>query len=195
MVNGKATDQLNITLPSVAVKGTVIDDQGTAISGGEIGIIEMNDEEAYSRYWELDGNGQFSLRLPDGEYKVTAISHNDERIPMQRSFSVQDGVLMVDGAVQERLNLQLPQSNFKGQLLQLGEPLADSTIYMLSNYGPDQIYSFPILTDGNGNFSERLGDGSYLITGIDTPFQYVEYYQEFEVINGTTSIDFSTLES
>ena len=194
MVNGKATDQLNITLPSVAVKGTVIDDQGTPISGGKIGIIEMNDEEAYSRYWELDGNGQFSLRLPDGEYKVTAISHNDERIPMQRSFSVQDGVLMVDGAVQERLNLQLPQSNFNGQLLQLGEPLADSTIYMLSNYGPDQIYSFPILTDGNGYFSERLGDGSYLITGIDTPFQYVEFYQEFEVINGTTSIDFSTLE-
>ena len=67
----KLTDQLNITLPSVAVKGTVIDDQGTPISGGEIGIIEMNDEEAYSRYWELDGNGQFSLRLPDGEYKVT----------------------------------------------------------------------------------------------------------------------------
>ena len=60
----------------------------------------------------------------------------------------------------------------------------------------DQIksYSFTILTDGNGYFSERLGDGSYLITGIDTPFQYVEYYQEFEVINGTTSIDFSTLE-
>ena len=194
MVNGKAIDQLNITLPSVAVKGTVIDDQGTPISGGKIGIIEMNNEEAYSRYWELDGNGQFSLRLPDGEYKVTAISHNDERIPMQRSFSVQDGVLMVDGAVQERLNLQLPQSNFNGQLLQLGEPLADSIIYMLSNYGPDQSSSFPIMTDGNGYFSERLGDGSYLITGIDTPFQYVEYYQEFEVINGTTSIDFSTLE-
>ena len=140
MVNGKADRSTNITLPSVAVKGTVIDDQGTPISGGKIGIIEMNNEEAYSRYWEIDGNGQFSLRLPDGEYKVTAISHNDERIPMQRSFSVQDGVLMVDGAVQERLNLQLPQSNFNGQLLQLGEPLADSIIYMLSNYGPDQIF-------------------------------------------------------
>ena len=150
--------------------------------------------EPYSRYWEIDGNGQFSLRLQDGEYKVTAINHNDERIPMQRSFSVKDGALIVDGAVQERLNLQLPQSNFKGQLLQLGEPLADSTIYMLSNYGPDKTSSFPILTDGNGYFSERLGDGSYLITGIDTPFQYVEYYKEFEVINGTTSIDFSTLE-
>ena len=100
------------------------------------------------------------------EYKVTAISQTDERIPMQRSFSVQDGALMVDGAVQERLNLQLPQPNFNGQLLQLGEPLANSTIYLLSNYGPDQIFSFPILTDGNGNFSERLGDGSYLITGL-----------------------------
>ena len=54
--------------------------------------------------------------------------------------------------------------------------------------------SFPILTDGNGYFSERLGDGSYLITVLDTPFQYVEFYQEFEVINGITSIDFSTLE-
>ena len=90
--------------------------------------------------------------------------------------------------------MQLPQSNFKGQLLQLGEPLADSIIYMLSNYGPDQSSSFPIMTDGDGYFSERLGDGSYSITGIDTPFQYVEFYQEFEVINGTTSIDFSTLE-
>ena len=194
MVNGTTVDQLIIALPGRSVKGTVIDDQGTPISGGKIGIIEMNNEEAYSCYWELDRNGQFSLRLPDGEYKVTAISHNDERIPMQRSFSVQDGVLMVDGAVQERLNLQLPQSNFKGQLLQLGEPLADSIIYMLSNYGPDKTSSFPIMTDGYGYFSERLGDGSYLITGIDTPFQYVEYYQEFEVINGTTSIDFSTLE-
>ena len=195
MVNGKATDQLNITLPFVAVQGTVVDDEGTPINGGKIGITEMNDTEPYSRYWEIDGNGQFSLRLQDGEYKVTAINqNNDERIPMQRSFSVQDGALMVDGVVQERLNLQLPKPNFKGQLLQLGEPLADSTIYLLSNYGTDQSSSFPILTDGNGYFSERLGDGSYLITGLDTPFQYVEFYQEFEVINGTTSIDFSTLE-
>ena len=194
MVNGKATDQLNITLPSVAVKGTVIDDQGTPISGGKIGIIEMNNEEAYSRYWELDGNGQFSLRLPDGEYKVTAISHNDERIPMQRSFSVQDGALMVDGAVQERLNLKLPQSNFNGQLLHLGEPLEDSIIYMSSNYSPGQSSSYTVLTDSNGYFSKRLGDGHYDITGIDTPLQYVEFYQDFEVIDGITSIDFSTLE-
>ena len=50
----------------MAVKGTVVDDKGTPISGGKIGIIEMNIAEAYSRYWEIDGNGQFSLRLPDG---------------------------------------------------------------------------------------------------------------------------------
>ena len=43
MVNGAATDQLIITLPSVAVEGTVVDDKGTPISGGKIGIIEMND--------------------------------------------------------------------------------------------------------------------------------------------------------
>ena len=43
MVNGTTIDQLNITLPGRSVKGTVIDDKGTPINGGKIGITEMND--------------------------------------------------------------------------------------------------------------------------------------------------------
>ena len=31
--------------------------------GGKIGIIEMNDAEPYSRYWEIDGNGQIFIEI------------------------------------------------------------------------------------------------------------------------------------
>ena len=44
MVNGTAADQLIITLPFVTVEGTVVDDKGTPISGGKIGIIDINDD-------------------------------------------------------------------------------------------------------------------------------------------------------
>ena len=195
MVNETATDQLIITLPPVTVDGAIVDEKGNAINGGKIGILDINDGEAYSRNWVIDGNGQFSLRLQDGDYKITAINHEEYgTIPMPISFSVQNGVLMVDDAVQERLNLHLPESNFKGQLLHLEEPLGDSYMYMSSEILQDYFYSYPIITDGNGNFSERLGDGKYSILGIDTPLQYVEYYKEFEVVDGLTSIDFTTLD-
>ena len=81
-----------------------------------------------------------------GSIRSHAISHNDERIPMQRSFSVQDGVLMVDGAVQERLNLQLPQSNFNGQLLQLGEPLAGfNHLYVIQLWTRSNLLVLPYI--------------------------------------------------
>ena len=49
-------------------------------------------------------------------------------------------------------------------------------------------------TDENGNFSQRLGDGNYSIAGIDTPYDYVPSYKDFEVIDGITSFNFSTFD-
>ena len=65
---------------------------------------------------------------------------------------------------------------------------------MSSSWYQSYLQQYFVYTDWDGFFSHRLGDGKYEITGIDTPLQYVEFYKEFEVINGTTSIDFSTLE-
>ena len=130
--NETVTGQFVVTLPPVTVQGRIVDESGVAIGSGKIGIINVNDHEIYNHYWDIDENGAFSLRLADGEYKVTAINQDntDYRfIPMQVAFSVQEGNLFVNGEAQETLNLTLPLPNFNGQLLQLGQPLASTFIY------------------------------------------------------------------
>ena len=177
------------------LQGTLKDETGVAVSNGEIEIINVKDQSIFTV--DLDENGGFSLSLDDGEYKVTAINLNNgngEVIPMQLSFSVQGGRLIVNGVTQDTLNLQLPQPNFIGQLKNSEQNLGDSIIYLLSNYLPDFYRSLIVNTDGNGNFSQRLGDGNYSITGIDTPNDFVPSYKDFEVINGITSFDFSTFD-
>ena len=195
--NETVTDQLIVTLPPVTVQGMIVDENGVAIGPGKIGIINVNDHEIYNHYFDIDENGAFSLRLADGDYKVTAINQDkaDYRfIPMQVAFSVQEGDLFVNGEAQETLNLTLPLPNFKGQLLQLGLPLGSSFIYLFSEMVPNHYHSFAVITDWNGFFSRRLGDGNYFITGIDTLNQYVPNYMEFVINNGIPSIDFSTFE-
>ena len=190
----QAADQLIITLPSPIGTGVITDENGAPISGGQIGIFDVNDEETYSHYWVIDENGRFSLNLPDGEYKVTGITQDqaDNRIiPLQISFSVQEGVLIVDGAVQEHLNIQLPQPNFTGQLVDAGQPVEGASIYFLSPIIPNYDLAFTVVTDEEGNFSQRLGDGIYAITGVSTDDMYFDIYIEFEVVNGIPSIDFS----
>ena len=65
---------------------------------------------------------------------------------------------------------------------------------MLSKFLPDFSRGLIVYTDENGNFSQRLGDGNYSITGIDTPNDYVPSYKDFEVTDGITSFDFSTFD-
>ena len=195
--NETVTDQLIVTLTPVTVQGMIVDENGVAIGPGNIGVINVNDHEIYNHYWDIDENGAFSLRLADGDYKVTAINQDkaDYRfIPMQVAFSVQEGALFVNGEAKETLILTLPLPNFKGQLLQLGLPLRSSFIYLFSEMIPKHFRSFAVITDWNGFFSRRLGDGNYFITGIDTLNQYVPNYMEFVINNGIPSIDFSTFE-
>ena len=78
---------------------------------------------------------------------------------------MQDGALIVDGAVQERLNIQLPKPNFTGQLVDAGQPVEDHLFTLLSPIIPNQLSGFSVVTDEEGNFSHRLGDGRYAITG------------------------------
>ena len=110
---------------------------------------------------------------------------------MQVSFSVQNGRLVVNNT-SENLNLKLPGFNFKDQLFQFGRRLGNILIYLESRLVQDNSFDFVVETDGNGYFSERLGDGSYGITGIDifNHDQYVEFYKEFEVKDGVVSIKF-----
>ena len=68
------------------------------VNGGQIGIIDLNDPDPYTQYWVIDDSGQFSLELPDGDYMVAAINPNNtgtKLIPMQVSFSVQNGGLVI----------------------------------------------------------------------------------------------------
>lgn len=177
--------------------GMVQDEYGVAIGSGNIAIIDINDEEIYNHYWDIDDTGTFSMKLANGDYKITGINQDDADyrfIPMQLPFSVREGQLYIEGEVQESFSLTLPESNFNGQLLQLGFPLANSMIYLLSEMVPNHFRSFAVITDHRGYFTRRLGDGNYIITGIDTLSQYVPNYLEFEISNNIPSIDLSTFD-
>ena len=53
------------------LQGTLKDEDGVAVSNGEIVIINVKDQSRFTV--ALDENGEFPLSLDDGEYKVTAI--------------------------------------------------------------------------------------------------------------------------
>ena len=193
VVNGQYVESLEVVIPSINVYGKVIDHNHLPIADGNIELYFL-DRDYYSYNLNLNENGEFTGRLADGNYRIVAVNNYDpdyEYIPTFIDFSIHEGVLTVNGEVQDSITIQTPQPNFIGQLTRVGEILNNSSIDISYNITSNHSRGFVIDTDENGYFSNRLSDGSYTIESVQTQGESIQLDIQFDVIDGVPSIDFS----
>jgi Leucine-rich repeat (LRR) protein len=132
---------------------------------------------SYSTKW--NDSGEFSLKLAEGLYTLTGVTIKKiypENVPINLSFEIRAGKLYVDGELKESLEVELPDVNVNGQLVnENGVPIENAVVYY---NGGDAI------TDWEGKFSFRLDDGVYTINKVSSSTENVEVNVPFEIRDG-----------
>lgn len=81
---------LSITLPA-AVTGTINNSDGTPVASGRL-YVNRTDSGTYSTYFAEIKDGEFTLYLPDGNYRTYNLNTPEEQmIGFYQSFSVSGG--------------------------------------------------------------------------------------------------------
>jgi uncharacterized GH25 family protein len=192
-VNGQGTQLLEVKIPPVNVSGTLVDYNGSGAPDQTITILSLDDAGYYNSYYAYtDQDGQFEIRLPDGDYWTGNVDGESPAL-LNTDFQVINGKLVLDGIEQSELILNYPESNINGQLVQSGTVLANSFIY-LNSENKVGSYEVSFYTNENGMFSYRLADGAYSLQGVSTEDSYYPLSISFEVIDGVPTIDFTTLD-
>ncbi|PLT35744.1 hypothetical protein [Bacillus sp. V5-8f] len=180
LVNGEARDSLEIKIPGVKVNGFVWDGSNKVPDAN----IQIQNDKDTSKFgvWS-DHNGQFSIRLNDGEYTVTNLGKNElGYFELSSKFVIQDGKLFVNGEQKDGLDLTFPKVTLTGTVYDGTETVPNAYLYVERENSQLSQY---ITTDENGDFANRLTDGVYKIVNIGSPnHQYYEMYFEFEINDG-----------
>lgn len=179
--NGAKVKTLNITLPPVTLTGTLTD--GEIIHQGYVEIEHVSDEEWTWYFAATDESGKFSLRLTDGEYKVSwaYLFEDGDSVPLSLHFEMRNGKLNVDGVEKKTLEVIIPPVTLHGILLDNGEP-AEGEVFVTSADG--ELYFWKWVNE-DGTFSMRLADGKYILNNVylyDGTEAYIN--TEFEIHNG-----------
>lgn len=207
IVNG----ELVVSPPEPNVIGTVtasIDGQEQVLSYGWIGIarydnegnqltldgLRINEEKYYNAddiYWHytkwvnVDENGQFSIRLEPGLYKVIAVSGNGIWYKPYTEFTVNEGQ-------QTHVEVKEPGPNVTIIIKNTG--LNDQEAWIdieLDKKGTKHYVPVQLKSANNGEyvFETRLRTGDYVIKNFGTPSYWTEIEQEFTVNDEQTQLN------
>ncbi|MFC0470002.1 carboxypeptidase-like regulatory domain-containing protein [Halalkalibacter kiskunsagensis] len=180
--DGKAINSLNIELPPVTFSGKIVD--GEYSLQGHVNIEKVSEDSYEWYYATTDQNGIYSLRLPDGEYKVTWLHlfEDYEGIPLSQRFEIKDRQLYVDGQKQVILALQIPPVTLHGILKEGDNPLDSGEIGVISL---DEDFYYWKWVNADGTFTMRLPDGRYMVRDVYTGDGSNTYVNlPFEIRNG-----------
>jgi Leucine-rich repeat (LRR) protein/protocatechuate 3,4-dioxygenase beta subunit len=181
-VGGVLTNQLEIKLRPITVKGTITNEQGQLIPNGFL-RFERNQAEGFGVY--ADSLGNFNLRLGDGQYSLSYSWNGGEQVDLNIPVELREGILYVNGKVQERLDVSLPGFSLVGSLLDAdGSPLANVNMWV----GNDNR-SYLIQTDAQGKFKLRLADGLYKISSVSLTREGIPLHIPFEIRDGKLYIN------
>ncbi|WP_079505166.1 carboxypeptidase-like regulatory domain-containing protein [Mesobacillus jeotgali] len=161
-VNGKAQSLLELEVPPVSVHG-LVKDQGEPVADGHV-TVTSEDNNIYVGK-QINPDGTFTMRLPDGQYQIREIYLEGTSAPMNLAFSIEDGKLYVDGELQEVLEVNVPPVTVTGTLSESGVPMMGELYVMEMNEAdmPLQAWS---MTNEEGVFNFRLPDGQYQVRDI-----------------------------
>jgi hypothetical protein len=161
----KVITSLKIELPPITLLGKIVD--GETNLQGQVNIENIS-EDSYDWYYATtDENGIYSLRLPDGEYKVTWMHLFDdyEEIPLAQRFEIINRQLYVEGQKQDILELQIPPVTLHGILKEGDNRLESGEVGVMSVDGDFYHWKW---VNADGTFTMRLPDGHYIIRDVYT---------------------------
>lgn len=183
-VNGIPTPELIVTIPQITVQGQMMDGD-VPVANQYFNIVGRDDGRWYNG--STDENGSFSLRVPDGSYKLGSFRMGDTSVLVNTEFSVTNGQLYVNGEQVPSLNISLPPISLKGQLVDEGTPVSSTEVSIVRLVNGQQQEPLYAQTDSNGNFSFRVTDGDYVVRSAYINGIYKEIKRPVTVLNGTTN--------
>jgi hypothetical protein len=163
-VNGLAQNQFTLNLPPVVAQGDVTAD-GAPLADGTVWFYNLT-TSSWARA-DIGTNGQFSLRLPDGDYQVDSVDSTalSNTVYLNTAFNVTNGVLTAGGKTLSQLHVVLP-SEVKGSVVDgNNNPLGGYTV----NIEDANFNYISTLTAADGSFGVRLQDGTYTVTDVMDP--------------------------
>jgi minor extracellular serine protease Vpr len=148
--------------------------------------VRTNDATPVWYDFTTDANGIFTHNLPNGDYTVVGIWQDPTWYPLNRSFTVTDGLVNGKALVINALNYQLPpadQYNVKGSVKNGTKALANIPFSVRTADGSNWYDS---RTDSKGEFVFNLPNGDYVVEGIwvDAAGKWYVLNQAFAVADG-----------
>jgi predicted DNA-binding protein with PD1-like motif len=176
--NGKSVPSiLKIIVPEDNVKGSVQKGKVKIVNGTV--YIQSETEKSPIYYNVQIENSEFSLYLPDGNYRVN--SYYDQatgrQLDYKFTFKVEKGK-----SIPSILNIVIPADNVKGSVQKDSVKVVNGSIH-IQNVNLSQSYGVRI---ENSEFSVYLPDGEYKVTGYNDYLtnKYVHYNYSFKVEKG-----------
>jgi hypothetical protein len=168
--NGKELKSLSIQLPPVTFQAKIMEQGKTFFGMVEVEKVfsEDNDEDwNYEWYYsETNEKGIASMRLPDGDYRVSYVYLYEEGdgIPLSQNFEIREGKLYVNGQPSTIFEVSIPPVTLQGVVMDGNVPVNGGDI-VVSSLDDDFFYSWKWI-NADGTFTMRLADGSYLAREI-----------------------------
>ncbi len=166
----------------------VVQDADGVISAGMI-TIERYTESGYDGWYNTEfTNGEFSMDLPDGTYKVVEIEENNGIVTLlNQDFSIEGSRLVVDGAAASKLTIKVPAITLKGTLWDGDTQVQSAELFVIKNNDDGSIYAY---TNEQGVFSARLPNGSYTVEeAFLANNERIRLNQDFDIIAGKLTIN------
>jgi hypothetical protein len=186
--NGEVTSTLAIEVPPVTFSGKLLD-SGNVLHGG-VYIENVSEDGGYEWYYAAtDENGIYSLRLKDGNYRVTGgyLFEEGEEVAFTATFDIINGQLVIDGQVQSLLELQVPPVSVHGVVKDGDQAVTNGYVSVISEH--QGIYVWKSLTS-DGTFTMRLADSHYTVQDVqleDGTSAVIN--QSFSVADGKTYVN------
>jgi Leucine-rich repeat (LRR) protein/protocatechuate 3,4-dioxygenase beta subunit len=180
-VNGEQKENLEVKIAPITLTGHVIDEFGLPVGNAFLEIEGNNQKHSI----QTNGDGHFYSRLSDGDYSVSYVGIGSDGVSLHIPFEMRDGKLYVNGEFKEYLEVKLSSPSLKGLLVdEHGLPLTYAYVQV---EGINRSYGAQ--TDSQGQFSFRLGDGTYKISYVSYNNEGISFNIPFEIKNGKLYIN------
>ncbi|WNF22689.1 carboxypeptidase-like regulatory domain-containing protein [Mesobacillus jeotgali] len=187
-INGKLQAQLDVSVPPVTLKGTL--KELDILISGQLSVQEISNVHE-PVYYSINVNeeGYFQHRLPDGVYKISNVYLNDQTIfNPDIEFSIISGQLYVNGELATNLSISIPPVSLKGKVFNGEKTVWDGNVAIKHiNENSNIEYTSYIIS---GSYQFRLPDGDYQLSYVQDYSSGIYYLDKnFTISDGKLLVD------
>ncbi len=167
--SGNQTDQDIVIDTPEGVTINLKDDQGNAVTVGEVFIEFFDDSTEVRQHVFIENDSDGTIDLPEGVYDVLVhakgveLDESTDVTSDDAGTSVTSGVVTVDGT--EVVKIEIPDlQTISGTLTDGSDPVEDAWVEVTD---PTTGISTGGVTDSNGNYSISVPDGTYQVNAYN----------------------------